>query len=218
MGSATKAANRQFLYLFEVIYCPRFWSLRRLRRSCVSSSLAVLIVGLALGATPDVVAAEFSADPSYWFGMAVGNLLADYLSLQETEWIMRRSHKSSRILHLIPWALLDLILTLIIYLATVISTLAMVDLFGPAVGAWETTAYDTVMWAFVLSTFATSALWFSFIAVAIAIRVLRVSSPLLRAALQAIGESSHPARTIAGLIQIPIVVVFVATLLLGGTS
>ncbi len=49
VGEATLSANRWFLGLFDAIYGAKFWSLRRVFRSIISTLLAIHLVALIIG-------------------------------------------------------------------------------------------------------------------------------------------------------------------------
>ena len=132
----TQTLNAQFQNLFEAIYTPRFFSAQRLLRSAASSIAAVtfLLLVIALISSPNDIGGFLRSafvENEQWGGtiaMLVINLFADYVSLQETSWILRLS-QGRRLFGLILWTIVDLTLTVAIY-AVVYSVLAF-SIYNP---------------------------------------------------------------------------------------
>jgi len=197
--NVTQSANEQFQYLFNTIYYPKFWSLQRALRASVSSLLSILIIYNVFG----LIMADVELGNPGGVAVIIGiNLVADYISLQETSWVLQWSQRS-RILGLMLWAALDLLLTTLIYLVTL-----LIGTGGLAIYTGIDEPSNHFMVACFLSTFVTSFLWFGFFVTALAIRILKRGSPIFRAVLQAIGESKRPGRTTAGIITLSIVLIY----------
>lgn len=224
------AANRWFLELFDAIYGDKFWSWKRIYRSVLSSYFAVAILFAITGtAALDLPAAIGDV----WFLVmmiaTILNLLPDFISLQETRWIMRLSLRKESV-YLPLWLAIDLVLTVVIFQVgfflffivllidegTLPSTFHWSQLFvlGPNPGR------DVLLVPF-LSTFFTSFLWFLFLFTALLIGVCQRLSPFLRMLLKVVAQSEKPARTTAGFLAVGLlsgyglyrVVSFAATLL-----
>ena len=214
---ATQTLNAQFQYLFEAIYTPRFFSAQRLLRSTASSIAAVIVLLLVFalifspGDIPGFLRSVFEerkfdtyGDKKVWSGvtsMLVINLFADYVSLQETSWILRRS-QGRRLFGLILWTIVDLTLTAAIWIVAVLGLALFAQIFFEFFPLPDSD--NPIAFVCMASTFVTSALWIGFFVSALAIRGLKRLSPVFRVALQVIGESSNPGRMTAGLIALTI--------------
>ena len=215
---ATIESNRWFLGFFDAIYDDHIWSRKRLIRSCLSSVLALFIIGILLQWQESRFASALKDDPSAQLilvlaSLIVANLFADYFSLQETRWVMRQSAKVGT-LGLAMWSIFDLIATTIIFLLFLISTLAGVDLviwnvdIGTVVELMSSITINIVsdynafvaLAPFLVSTFFTSFLWFMFIASALLLRAIGKMSPVLKVVLGAVAESETPARATGGFV------------------
>ena len=120
-GAAMREANRWFGGLFDAIYGERFVSRRRFIGSCLSSTFALTFIILLLGwleemtnirGGGDVMARRTVLD-ALMFGFAL-NLIPDYLSLQETRWVLKRA-EGARPLVLSGWFVFDLAATTAIF-------------------------------------------------------------------------------------------------------
>lgn len=202
-GEASVAINRHFLSFFEAVYGSSFWSLKRFIRSCISSLFALVVIVLALG-WQDTVFGErdlfdFKAYLGPVTGVILGNLLGDYLSLQETRWVMARS-QGSGLAGLLFWFTLDIVATTMIFVSFL---LLVVFVWGAPVRDVVVDLPDFLLGKaeglpFWLSTFFTSAIWFGYVAVALGIRFVQRLSPGMSIVLRTIGESDTPARATAG--------------------
>ena len=130
---ATRASNEWFRGLFDAVYDKRPWSWRRAGRSCISSLLALALIVLALGWQETlfgqiidilntnleieilIISVLFLTDLVLIFVPILSNLVADYVSLQETRLVMRWSSRGSAS-KLMLWSLVDLMLTAMIVL------------------------------------------------------------------------------------------------------
>lgn len=206
VGLAIQTFNAQFLYLFKVVYGEKFWSLKRIIRSIISSLIAVGVISFTIvllaGETksPVEVIRLILEEPAGSLAMFIINLFADYFSLQETNWIIQKS-QGSNLFKLIGWTLCDLFLTSLIY-GVVFLTLALIYEFIINV---EEPA-ELFMYACFLSTYVTSLFWIGFFFTSVTIKALKISSPLFRVALNTIGTSEHPGRTTAGLVCIMLII------------
>ncbi|MEO3427988.1 hypothetical protein AAFN88_03970 [Pelagibius sp. CAU 1746] len=209
--AATEASNQWFLGLFKAIYGARFFSRRRLVASFLSTLLAMVLVAYVL---------QIFAEPGFHIllrGMASGmvvltviNLIADFLSLQETFWIMRWS-QGRGFLGILFLSLLDLLLTTLIYALTVGVIFSFAeshgDIFEPLLdllGEPDFTPVDDLMgiggFLVILgvSTYVTSFLWICFVGSAFLLRILQLASPALQRLISIIGASERPAFAVAG--------------------
>ena len=221
VDAATAAANEWFVGLFDAIYDARFWSLRRFVRSALSSVLALAVITLLLGWQETIfsLAAEVGRT-RYMAGLVFiaiiafgSNVLADYISLQETRWVLGRSRAGSGVGYILCWIVIDLFATAIVFMVLFVISWVMffmvtsadievVDMllfllggvFGMADGVFDR-AFGL---PFFLTTFFTSALWISYVISALGVRALRRNSRVLRAVLGTIAESRAPARATAG--------------------
>ena len=214
------SANALFLDVFDAVYGPKFWSWLRLRRSCILSMTFVAFFIWFIGADNTILGWSgflASDDESPWMVAAqlaavltFINLVADFFSLQETRWVMERAC-SGRVRTLSAWVLVDVAFTALIFAGVANMVLATLSL-----GAGEEATYIDVGWffdassgglPFLMSTFGTSILWFGFVSSAVAITAIKQSSHTLARVLDTIGNSSAPARTVAGIIAGPTIVV-----------
>lgn len=211
--SATEASNLWFLGLFRAIYSDRFFSRRRIVASMASTLLAMVLVAYIF---------QIFSMPGFHVlhrgllsGMVVLtviNFIADYLSLQETYWIMQLSQKR-HFFGITVLTLVDFALTTLIYTATVAA-------IGFLVFSYEAQMESFVQWLgepdfqhveedvgigiffgiMAASTFVTSLLWVGFVASAIVLRLLQMASPGLQRLIAIIGASQRPAFAVAGFI------------------
>ena len=214
------SSNALFLDVFDAVYGPNFWSWLRLRRSCILSVTFVVffvwfigpdntILGWAGflasdGESPWMVAVQMAAL------LTLVNLVADFVSLQETRWVMERT-RSQGVQALSAWVIVDVFLTVLIFVS--VANLLLVPLsFSGGEGVtlidvgWFFSASSGGL-PFFMSTFGTSILWLGFVASAVAIMVIQQSSDTLARVLNTIGSSSAPARTVAGIIACPTIVI-----------
>lgn len=219
IGAATTAANDLFRRLFDAIYGEYFWSRRRFVRSVFSSLLALTAIVLLLDWESTIFGRNIDQQVGLiaaFIFMILINTCADYLSLQETRWVLGRI-RESHFVELCAWAFFDLVATVFIYLFIFYIATIPVDFFYYEVGLRSLSEYIEVILLgmflkqdqalpFFLSTFFTSALWFLFIASALLIRAMKRSSRVLRISLDTIAESDAPARTTAGIMAVVVMV------------
>lgn len=226
-GKAVVSANRLFCEVFDAVYGDEFWSWQRVRRSCFLSVIAYLCAFLLVGIERsawwiddglflDLIGGSRSG---LFFGIMLVfmpiNLVADFLSLQETRWVMERA-RGSQVWGVAVWAALDLVLTTLIYL--MIFAFSMVGLV--VLDDWDFVGTD---WSgtfgflftpfalpFFLSTFGTSALWFGFVLLVVVAGAGRRGSLKVSKVLDVIVDNNTPARAVAWVISAPIVVGYVA--------
>lgn len=210
------SANRLFLDVFDAVYGSDFWSWRRVRRSCVLSVMFIVFSVLIIGVENTAFIwfdffplEDFDWEPAIALTVVFFvNLLADFISLQETRWVMERV-RSERILPVVKWMCVDLCLTALIYYFLANIVVSAVFFKGspmPLELSWFF-ALDGGF-PFFVSTFGTSVLWFAFVVVVVAISLMKQSSKLLETVLNTIGSSSAPTQSFAGIIAISTVVIF----------
>jgi hypothetical protein len=209
--AATEASNLWFLGLFTAIYGARFFSRRRLVASLLSTLLAMVLVAyifeiFALDGFHVLYHGLFSG----LVVVTVVNFIADYLSLQETFWIMKLSQKR-RFLGIFLLSILDWVATSAIYLATVAvvgffmltyedDLQSLVNFLGEP--QFERVSFDEGLGIFFgilgASTYVTSLLWICFVGSAFAMRVMQLASPALQRLISIVGASERPAFAVAG--------------------
>lgn len=213
--SAIASSHNLFCSLFDTVYGERYWSRKRLFRSYYSSILAVGIVAALIGWESTVFGRV--GDPKILIGVTIAifvlNAGADYLSLQETRWVLSLGRNPS-IWRLGILLVVDLIATSIIWLA---GFLVVGYLFSSVSGDTFKLEIPFIREAvfnvdrgllFVLSTFFTSALWLIYMFSIAIIRTLKRNWRLIDFVLEAVGESHTPARATAGLISIFLVALY----------
>lgn len=209
--AATEASNLWFLGLFKAIYGERFFSRRRLVASMLSTLLAMVLVAYVFQIFAlDGFHVLYRGLLSGLVVVTVVNFIADYLSLQETFWIMKLSQKR-HFLGIFLLSILDLVLTSVIYIATVAAVgfvmvtyedklESFVNFLGEP--AFDLVGFDLGLGIFFgilgASTYVTSLLWICFVGSAIAVRLLQMASPALQRLISLIGTSERPAFAVAG--------------------
>jgi hypothetical protein len=222
--AATEASNLWFLGLFKAIYGERFLSRRRLIASVISTLLAMVLVAY--------IFQIFSLDGFHVLhhGLLSGlvvvtvvNFIADYLSLQETFWIMQFSQKR-RFFGILLLSVLDLVATSAIYVAIVAAVgflmLSYEDELESLVNFLGEPQFVLVDFEVGLgiffgilgaSTYVTSLLWICFVGSAFAMRVLQIASPALQRLISIIGASERPAFAVAGFLCAMVTVTYGAS-------
>ncbi len=125
-----------FVHLFDQVFGERHFSISCFLRSCVASIVAVVIlvfVFLSLRGV-DAIYAGLFGDMSLWetieifliFALGV-NLLADYLSLLETRYLLNMLPGRRGLLTTPIFLLVDAILTLAIYFGVILISLTLAD-------------------------------------------------------------------------------------------
>ena len=219
--------NFLFCQIFDAFYGPRTWSLRRISRSCFLSVLFVFFSISIIGYENTFLGLLNSDDKGFipinnavvisaLVMLTIMNLAIDFVSLQETRWVLQRTLRGATV-SLMVWAIIDLILTTSIYLIGFGLLIFVIDVLTMGISY----AFDTVFhWEFIelltsprmglpffVSTFGTSVVWFLFVVFVLAVRGLNYSVPSFKFALEAVSHSEAPARTIAGIFLIPIAIV-----------
>lgn len=224
-GAVVLSANRLFCQLFDILYGERTWSWQRFSRSCFLSLLFVVFSILMIGFENTFLVYEFY-DLSellliitLWTSV---NLFADFISLQETRWILGYSREKGT-------SVLSILVSIDLMLTTAIYVLGFVSIFFGA--HWFRSGFEYAITIFsdyeesfeelievllapdmalpfFISTFGTSIVWFLFVISSLLIRAMSQSSRVLKLALDIISKSPAPARTAAGIVAIPIVVIF----------
>ena len=220
------SAHQLFCRVFDAVYGQRIWSFRRLRRSCYFSLVFVFLSILVLGALNtfiEYIYDHYISDESesaiviiVLGGFIATNLLADFISLQETRWILGLV-RGRGLVKLGILVCVDLFLTTAIYAVVVfIFTVALYWIlftdnrvpFFQFVGITYSGLFrhDAAL-PFLVSTFGTSIVLFGFVCTALIIRLLS-RSKVLRAALELVARSVNPAQSAAGILSVAVVAVF----------
>ena len=212
------SVNSLFCDLFDAIYTKNFWSLRRFSRSCLLSITTLFFIALAFGLdrtfSPGL---RGSADFFISYGASlVINLVADYISLQETRWVLERARGGS-IMGVLGWVCVDLLLTLGVFYAvfsasyvtsSYITDMELRTTLCTFLFSTDSPLLDRSLGLpFLLSTFGTSVLWLLFALFVIGVTAMRKNSLFFGMVFDAVAENPAPARAVAVVIAIPIVVV-----------
>lgn len=222
--AATEASNLWFLGLFKAIYGARFFSRRRLVASLLSTLLAMVLVAYIFQIfSLDGFHVLYRGLLSGLVVMTVFNIVGDYLSLQETFWIMKLSQKR-HFFGILLLSILDIVLTSLIYMITVLALgllmLSRMDEIGPFIEflgepTFQLVDEDVGIMVFFgvlgASTYVTSLLWICFVGSAIAVRLLQMASPALQRLISLIGASERPAFAVAGFICATVTVTYAAS-------
>ena len=137
------------------------------------------------------------------------NLSTDYLSLQETRWVLERSRTVGGCRSLLGWFFIDLMATAIVFPLGMVVSSSMIWVFIWAFLIWTSTYFPMglylellfgriILLPYLLTTFFPSAFWLSYVASVLGVKALRRNSRVLRAVLGTIAESRAPARATAG--------------------
>lgn len=221
------SANVLFCEVFDAVCGPKFWSWRRVRRSCFLSVTAYLFAFLFVGIDNSILGIDdddslfliFGSRWGFFFGMIVMfmpvNLVADFLSLQETRWVMERARRGRQLWGIAAWAALDLVFTTLTYLASLgvlMVVLIVLDNNSSFMDVEYLSSFDILRsplgLPFFLSTFGTSAVWLMFVLFVTVSQAGRRSSRIASLALDIVGDSAAPARTVAGIIAVPVIVAY----------
>ena len=211
IARATMTTNEWFLGLFNAVYYHRFWSWRRPIRSCISSLFALVLICLLLGWEGTSIANAIATGRylvSVLVNVFVVNLIADYLSLQETRWVMERS-QGCGFGGIFLWALFDIIVTGVIFIIVLVIVFSIKDakiiIVYMDIGPFF---MKEKMLPLFLSTYFTSVLWFGYITSVLGIRALTRVSPLLKTIFATIAESETPARATVGFLCGAVAVIY----------
>ena len=228
VAQLTVVANERFRGLFDAIYGGSFWSRKRFIRSCLSSLFAIVVIVLIIGIedTLLIFALEFydvDGELSLILLSLVvfTNFIGDYLSLQETRWVMGRSQRS-KVPGIAFWFAFDLLATTLIFVFFFFAWLFviagesftledLVEFLTPGENSFLF-AKDGLL-PFLLSTYFTSALWLLFVGNALIIRLLSAASPVLAVVFRTIGNAQRPAQATAGFFCGLLVLGYAATML-----
>ena len=217
-SSTVAFTNVVFCNVFDTIYGSTSLSIRRVALSSVFSVIFVSIMVLLFGYDNTLFAGGAAVDVIAVFVMT--NLAADFISLTETRWVLGKA-RGQRIYILGLWFIADIVLTtLIYYVVLYFSLLGYFNLqnkpYGPTFMEGLAYPYDKPLeyaniflkiefaLPFFLSTYATSIVWFFFVASALIVRVLSGSPRMFRMLAHAINLSDAPTR-IVGVVVIALV-------------
>ena len=214
-------ANNWFCAIFDALYGAQPWSRRRVTRSTILSVLFVIFSVLLIGFENTYLGA-YSRNDYYevLILFTIINLVADFVSLQETRWVLEQV-KGAKNTEIAVWIAIDLFLTSTIY----------VIVFGGAIFVYAATkiGFDfAVNWfafpdiseplgvlfqldmglPFFISTFATSIVWYLFVLFLVAVNVVSRNSRAFSLFVRALTASSNPGGVMAGIIVMTITFVF----------
>lgn len=215
---ASAAASAWFIDFFDRVYGAEFWSRKRFSRSIASSFFALFLIVAVIGPDNSLFSRMFATGQVFVFFVLMVlmlNPIADYISLQKTRFILELTKTENSLFELACVLLLDIIGATVIFVITLIFTLAVQSLWLPG---------DRVILSLeeyrllllgkehylpcFLSTYFTSAIWLLFLTVTILIRAGAQTSRFLGAAFLALAESPRPARALATLLVMPALVIF----------
>ena len=223
------SANILFCDLFDAIYGKSFLSWRRFSRSCLLSVVMLFFVSLLIGLDRTFLPPSGDPIPTWLYFMSYGislavNLVADYFSLQETRWVLERARGSS-LMGVSGWVCTDLVLTLGVFFAVFSAAFVAAGAFGQEPGTTlsvflfdpaESPLLDTGFGLpFLLSTFGTSALWLLFALFVLVVTTMRKNSRFLDFVFDAVADNPAPARAVAVIIAVPIIVVGLVLIVAG---
>ncbi len=211
--AATEASNQWFLGLFKAVYGEGFFSRRRIVASALSTILAMVLVAYIFEIV-DMPGFHvlYGSILSAMLILTPINFVADFLSLQETFWVLKKS-QGRKFLGIFFLTIVDFVLTSLIYMGTVfvigyilIQSEWLLDLSEFVLGEprFDLVDQDTGVGMFfgilAASTFVTSLLWIGFVTSSIGVRLLQVLSPALQKIIRLIGTSERPALAVGGFI------------------
>ena len=214
-------ANAWFRQVFDAVYGKSFWSWRRFYRSSFFSVTIFLFALLIIGIENTAFGSE-SIHVVNWpavFAVFVPlNLLADFLSLQETRWVMERASGKS-LLGVSRWVGVDLALTTMIYMTLAVAIFSVRGILTGYIAPFDTGFILMLVTPgeglpFFVSTFGTSILWLAFVSFAVGTTILKHNYRSIELLVSAVRGSPAPARAVAGLVTVPVIVVFVVVKLL----
>jgi len=214
--------NLLFLKTFDRIYGQSFLTLRRIVVSIISTYLASYIAWIALLTYAVGFEREVLEHGQFFLLSAtIFNLVPDFISLQETRWVMKLNLEKKSV-PLLLWIIIDIILTATIF--TLVTALAVsimfdtLDYIDAIEFLWATiisyTPFDPLgdlqllSRIFLLTTFLTSFFWILFVTTAYCIRLMQISSVFLRILLKVIIDSEKPARTMAAFMSLGVISVY----------
>ena len=214
--AAIATTHGMFCSLFDAIYGSRYRSAKRFLRSYYSSLLALCTVTLLVGWQSTVFGrVRDSVGTDDFFMMIAGvslavlvlNPCADYISLQETRWILGRNKNPSPAM-LALLGVIDLAATFVIF------NLGFLILGKPFSYIFDQNFNFDALYKmnegliFLASTFFTSALWLAYMTSALSIRVMKRNWRVVRLFVEVVGETDTPARTTAAFIAILLVAIY----------
>jgi len=238
------SSNIKFLRLFDVIYGATFISRKRIIASVISTVLGFTFVVGVLGWRNTILNRWIVDTGWFWKGdfsqvtprayrelvtillTPLLNLIPDYLSLQETRWVLYRC-AGRRSPNLFKWFVIDLVATSLIFLLVFILLVdpLLIGIWGSGsplrvfgrymeylVNTASRSIYATFelegILIFFLTTFFTSVLWILFLFFAVFVRTCQLCSPFLRILLSTMATSESPARSAAGFLCVFVAVAY----------
>ena len=222
------SAHLLFCRVFDAVYGSKTWSRGRFLRSCCLSlvfiGFSIFLIGVsntilgmqhAFGSETMVIILNLTI-----FGiLSTINLIADFISLQETRWILRLVRgRSLRKLAIFVWV--DLTLTTAIYVivlgipilliflsSTMYSGDSAIDRSKIISGMVALLFSPEGALPFFLSTFGTSIVLFGFVLTAVGIRLLSYSK-VLTLAMEYVAKDAKPAQMAAGVLSVVLCFIF----------
>nr|VFJ49158.1 MAG: hypothetical protein BECKFW1821A_GA0114235_102210 [Candidatus Kentron sp. FW] len=205
-------ASLEFVRLFDAMYGERHFSWKTIWRSLVFSTFGFFVVVLICeliepGYIPDVI------DRGLFYSLFIGNLIADYFSLLETRFVLKRCANSRSVL-LPVWLVLDVLASYLIYIFIGLGFVAL--LFGLLAGEGFEWFYRLFQLdfhinvlshftdiqnatAFVYSTFFTSFIFYLFIISSFLIRLLQPIQFMLLPAMRWVSISRNLIKSFVGI-------------------
>ena len=209
-----------FSDVFDTIYGKRTWSWRRIFRSTCLSAFFVLFSVLIIGFENSYVK-SFSDHESVLLITSVFltiNFVIDFVSLQQTRWVIYKVKEKRGNFSFLVWILIDLAFTAAIYVfmfgVLVFAISWAIDGIDTAVEEIFPIAGSNMLFApdkllpFFVSTFGTSIIWYLFMIFSIVTRIMGQRSTLLAIGWQVLFESETPGRIVAFFVGILLIVAF----------
>ena len=209
-------ASVRFSRLFDFIYGPQFWSLRRLGRSFLSTLFALVAMTFLIGPSRTFLAELRWGEVSEMFASILLvvflvwhlNIFVDYVSLAETRLVLTLSYRTQ--FSVLVLSLFDIALTVLIFAVGWFGMFFTLHLFGMELGdgtlkglfleAWkkfQSDGLDTTKFGlFFFSTFVTSAVWILYVASAVVLRLLVVSNKVVKPIMVSIRNTKKPGQIV----------------------
>lgn len=216
----TNESNGIFNNLFDAIYGKYFFSWNRVFRSAISSILAISITQLIVGTEKtgldiESIFSDFQYSLFIFLVYFSINLVADYVSLLETRWVLGKAC-DSRFIRILLLMILDLILTSVIFFLVTCLVAQTLEVIGGN-SFWRIVITPKEFISFLgwdefgiyfTSTFFTSILWFLFVSYVVFIKAIQQCSSLAMKILEKINETGKPAQLISGFISMIILLIY----------
>lgn len=216
----------RFVKLFYLIYGHRAWTWRRVGRSVLLSLLFIFYSFLIVGTEQSVLLApiiQFQGWPSQEVALVLGivlvaNFVADFVSLEETRWIMETVKRERGTSSFFYWVCIDLLLTTFIYFLLVVPALfvGFYLVVDAEVARYMFSSPDVLKFyvepryflPLFISTYGTSIVWFLYVATMLLGKHMSGKYRIMQVGLSILLESRAPARLVALLIGLAIGIFF----------